>query len=385
MADIGQYITSDGQGVGGTLTIGESQATSSSGEQVATPVAQDDAVVAPSQGGVGAGTSTNAFETRGSDNNPGPNTAATQRAISVFSTSTNNVIPTQPNQLDQYASYTYGISWYVLSPDQFKAIVKTQQANVNGWQLLMQSAGAPVAGRSPAFPVDYYMDDLEISSKIWGGGKNAANNAVDIKFRVTEPNGITLIQSLFNAVKSVYASAPSTNQTGSAPNYLTAQYCLVIQFYGYDANGNLVAPARGSYNTSGGFGQQAVITKYYPFTLTDIRFSVANRAIEYSIFGKPIPMQYNSSSDRGTIPTNFTMTGATVDQLLNGKPVTTQNTADPVARVAETAPAQVNIPPAPPPPVLVRDLPIKQQAAIAAGTDPNTVTDSGMAFGGGGL
>ena len=30
-------------------------------------------------------------------------------------------------------------------------------------------------------------------------------------------------------------------------------------------------------------------------------------------------------------------------------------------------------------------LPAKQQAAIAAGTDPNTVNDSGMAFGGGGL
>jgi hypothetical protein len=30
-------------------------------------------------------------------------------------------------------------------------------------------------------------------------------------------------------------------------------------------------------------------------------------------------------------------------------------------------------------------LPMKQQAAIAAGTDPNTVNDQGMAFGGGGL
>ena len=33
----------------------------------------------------------------------------------------------------------------------------------------------------------------------------------------------------------------------------------------------------------------------------------------------------------------------------------------------------------------VGDLPMKQQAAIAAGTDPNTVNDQGMAFGGGGL
>jgi hypothetical protein len=37
------------------------------------------------------------------------------------------------------------------------------------------------------------------------------------------------------------------------------------------------------------------------------------------------------------------------------------------------------------PPTTIGDLPVKQQAAIAAGTDPNTVNDQGMAFGGGGL
>jgi hypothetical protein len=356
-----------------TVTTGQSQSTPANN-------AQDDAPTqAPTSGGVGAGTSSNAFDSKGSDNNPGPNTAATQQVLSVFSASNvNQLIPTQPNQLDQYASYTYGISWYLLSPAQFTAMVKAQRANVTGWQLLMQSGGAPATGRSPAFSVDYYMDDLEISSKIWGGGKQMANNAVDIKFRVTEPNGITLIQSLYNAVKSVYGAVSTTSDTADTPNYLTAQYCLVIQFYGYDANGKLVAPAKGTYSTNsssanGGYGQTAVITKYYPFTLTDIKFTVANKAIEYSIFGKPIPMKYNSSTDRGTIPHDFVMTGQTVNQLLNGKPITTQN----------TAPDGRNDNPAPP--VLVRDLSMKQQAAIAAGTDPNAVNDQGMAFGGGGL
>lgn len=314
-----------------TVTTGQSQATSN-----------DDAPgnQAPTSGGVGAGTSSNAFESKGADNNPGPNTAATQQVLAVFSTSNaNQLIPTQPNQLDQYASYTYGISWYVLSPAQFTDMTKTQKANVAGWQLLMQSGGAPATGRSPAFSVDYYMDDLEISSKIWGGGKNAANNAVDIKFRVTEPNGITLIESLYNAVKSVYGAVPTTSGTADTPNYLTAQYCLVIRFYGYDANGKLVAPAKGTYSTSGGYGQTEVITKYYPFTLTDIKFTVANKAIEYSIFGKPIPMKYNSSTDRGTIPHDFVMTGQTVNQLLNGKPITVKNTADQGARQTTPTPA----------------------------------------------
>jgi hypothetical protein len=349
------------------VTTGQSQSTPAANAR------DDGPTQAPTQGGTGAGTSSNAFESKGSDNTPGPNTAATQQVLAVFSASNvNQLIPTQPNQLDQYASYTYGISWYLLSPAQFTAMKKAQKANITGWQLLMQSGGAATKGRSPAFPVDYYMDDLEISSKIWGGGKNAANNAVDIKFRVTEPNGITLIQSLYNAVKSVYGAVPDTSGTADTPNYLTAQYCLVIQFYGYDVNGNLIAPAKGTYSTNsssanGGYGQTAVITKYYPFTLTDIKFTVANKAIEYSIFGKPIPMKYNSSTDRGTIPHDFVMTGQTVNQLLNGKPITTQNTAPDGRRDKPTPPTT------------------QQLGAMAAGTDPNAVNDQGMAFGGGGL
>jgi hypothetical protein len=342
------------------------------GNQTGGTVTDDAPVKAPTQKGVGAGTTGNAVASKGADDNPGPNNASTQQALAVFSTSNpNQLIPTQPNQLDQYASYTYSIGWYVLSEAQFKAIAKTQQANVAGWQLLMQSGGAPIAGRSPAFSVDYYLDDLEISSKIWGGGKNAANNAVDIKFRVTEPNGITLIQSLFNAVKLVYNATPTTNSasTGKAPNYLTAQYCLVIQFYGYDANGKLVAPAKGTYSTSGDYGQTAVITKYYPFTLTDIKFTVANKAIEYSIFGKPIPMKYNSSTDRGTIPHAFTMTGQTVNQLLNGKSITVDTTdSDKGARPK----------PKPEPPV-TKDS-VSRTALMATGADYNVTTDQGMAF-----
>jgi hypothetical protein len=49
-----------------------------------------------------------------------------------------------------------------------------------------------------------------------------------------------------------------------------------------------------------------------------------------------------------------------------------------------TAPAPVKTQQARPP-ITVGDLPVKQQAAIAAGTDPNAVNDQGMAFGGGGL
>jgi hypothetical protein len=119
----------------------------------------------------------------------------------------------------------------------------------------MQSGGAPLSatsntsqptnlpGRSPFFPVDYYIDDLELFSKFPGKGVGMPHNVLDIKFKVTEPNGITLIDNLYAAVKKintpvgVFVNDGTVPDYGSqdqraikagsllTPNYLTAQYC----------------------------------------------------------------------------------------------------------------------------------------------------------------
>ena len=369
-----QLILNDGNGdrPSPTVTTGQSQSTPAANSR-------DDAYTQnPTSGGAGAGTTGNAATSVGPDDSPKSTSSTAQQALAVFTTSTNQNITPQPNQLDQYASYTYGISWYVLSEAQFKDMVKTQKPNITGWQLLMQSAGSPITGRSPAFPLDYYMDDIEIDSYT-PAGNNMCNSATAIKFRVVEPNGISLIQNLFNAVTSVYKTPPpdyanqqggeggysAPPQTTQAPNYLAAQYCLVVQFYGYDSQGKLVAPAKGQYSTSGGYGQQAVIVKYYPFILADITFRMMNRAIEYTVTGKPIVQFYNSSTDRGTIPFDFVMTGQTVEQLLSGSPVSTGNSGPVDTNARDTTPA-IPVPPTLP--------------SIVTGQDNPLATSGGMDF-----
>ena len=342
-----------------TGTNGDLRTTSQTQATPANPlnITNDDSgdAWAPTTSGTGAGTSTDSSKSINADDSSVANKNSAQAlALSPSTATLNQLIPTQPNQLDQYASYTYALSWYVLSTQQFNDMVDSNKPNVATWQLLMQSGGAPIRGRSPAFSLDYYMDDLEITTLIPNGGVRFAHSLTDIKFKVTEPNGITLIQSLFNAVQSVYGKAKqsqtdtsnngtsvaksSGNANGSV-NYLQAHYCMVIQFYGYDSNGNLVAPAKGAFNTSassGGYGQTSVIKKYYPFRITDIKFSIANRAIEYIITGKPVAQSYGFTTDRGTVPYPFTMAGSTVEQLLTGSKITsggdTVNTADKGAR-----------------------------------------------------
>ena len=323
--------------------------------------------------GAGAGTGINNVARQSDDNPPLSNSPTTQQ---VLTQTFNGIIRTQSNQLDQYASYTYALSWYLLTPQQytdFQAGVK----NSSQWSLLMQSGGAApsqtagqdlyadnaaasaatafVGGRSQFFPYDYYMDDLEITTLIPLGGTGLCHSATDIRFKVVEPNGISLINNLYQAVNTLYkqpqpsTSGPTNNTNATTsiqnPNYPMAHYCMVIHFYGYDQQGNLVAPAVGSYSPNGVPAKndpKAVIEKYYPFVIANLKYRMANKQIEYEVTGKPQAHFYNLGTDRGSIPFNFNIAGSTVGQMLVGTPVTTQtNTADPGARVTQTKPTNL--------------------------------------------
>jgi hypothetical protein len=72
------------------------------------------------------------------------------------------------------------------------------------------------------------------------------------------------------------------------------------------------------------------------------------------------------------------LSGTTVKDLLIGKPAQSELKKSIIqdGRVPQAGPPGKNVPTAPT---------TQQLGAMAAGTDPNAVTDSGMAFGGGGL
>ena len=63
----------------------------------------------------------------------------------IYNAATTPGSPTAPrdNVLDQYASYTYGLSLYLLTADQYKQMASTSKINTNEWSLLIQTGGAP--------------------------------------------------------------------------------------------------------------------------------------------------------------------------------------------------------------------------------------------------
>jgi hypothetical protein len=229
------------------------------------------------------------------------------------------IVP-QPNILDQYASYTYSASLYLMSAEDYQAMMRTKTKTLRGAQLLMQSGGASVVGRNQFFTNDYYIDKIELRSAITGKGTNAAHNVNSVKMTVIEPNGITLIGNLDRAVQAYLGSAENKKK-----NFAAQMYLLVIRFYGYDAQGNLVRV--GTTSPDGISDRAAFVEKWYPLAINKIDFKIANKLVEYEIEATSPSYQINAGSNRGTIPYNVELSGITVKDVLSGPALYTTTTS----------------------------------------------------------
>ena len=228
-------------------------------------------------------------------------------------------ITPQPNVLDQYASYTYSASIYLTTEQAYKTMMSTKKKSVVGCQLLIQSGGMAVGARnSKYFTNDYYIDKIELNSKIIGKGTTMSHNVVDAKMTIVEPNGITLIDNLDLAVSELLGSKP-----GEKKNFTSAVYLLVLRFYGYDDQGNLVRG--GVPKPDGSSDPNAFVEKFYPLLIKKLDFKISNKLVEYNIEAAVAHYQISASSSRGSIPYNIELSGQTLKDVLSGPAVYAAN------------------------------------------------------------
>jgi hypothetical protein len=263
--------------------------------------------------------------------------------------------------LDDYSSYTYSLSWYLTTPVSYNSTIDSIKQSLNGYYLLAQSGGAGTAPgvrksapaidiffpaydkkyldtvpgstvigaeRSPYFNLDYYLDNLTIetaySAGIDSGGPMAYKN---ISFTISEPNGVTLPFNLYRAVNEVYTQTVTKSSTpGAFVNAASAMYCLVIRFYGYNEQGQLVQPIT---NNIGSTDPNAAVEKFIFYQQTSLNYSVSSKLTEYRITGASPSTNVGFSVNRGSIPFNMQFTGATVKDVLVGQ--TRQQTASQAA------------------------------------------------------
>lgn len=255
--------------------------------------------------------------------------ASTQTKQAEVNAAYNSAVKIKPqdNVLDKFSSYTYQASVYLMSPLQYEQLLNSSKKSVNGYQLLFQSGGAPNntggpqgnnyspgsadAGRNPFFDNDFYIDSITIDNALPGRQTGAAHMVTDVKFTVVEPTGMTLIDSLYAAVKDF---APQ-DATG-AVNYSAATYLMVIRFFGYDEAGNLVTP--GGSTAVGSGNSAAVVEKFVPFLIKKIKWGVTNKLVQYDFECAPVGQLIGSSTARGTIPYDIELTASTVGKVLKG-------------------------------------------------------------------
>jgi hypothetical protein len=258
-------------------------------------------------------------------------------------------IASRPNILDQYSSYTYSASVYLMSRTQYNRLLRSKKKTINGYNLLFQSGGAPGNvggplpvgqaaelgvgsdnqfdyGRNPEFPQDFYIDTITIDNALPGRLTGAAHMVTNLKFTVIEPGNISLLDRLYAAVQNMAQTIGDTaNET---VNYTAAAYLMVIRWYGYDEKGNLVDAKTEVDPDSTLSDPRAICEKFIPFIIKKINWGVSSKLVTYEFDCAPIGQMVAGGTRRGTIPYDVQLTSATVGELLGGNAVYSTNSAD---------------------------------------------------------
>lgn len=301
----------------------------------------------------------------------------TANNVTTLANKTARPITPKSNVLDGLASYTYTVSIYMMSPQEYRRLLTTNKKFVPGNQLLMQSGGAPqfvgsnttdtvgtgnvldivtapanARGRNQFFPLDYYIDDVQLNSVINGKGTGGAHNVTSMSFRIIEPGGITLLDNLYAAAQQYNSQLGAQNGAISNQNYGAQNYLMIIRFYGYDENGSLILNKQ-KYDPAGTTDSRAIVEKFIPFQFTEIKFKVANKLTEYYCQAVCPQNNVGTGQGRGVIPYNIELSATTVQNLFNGnvKWSATQGTQTDASRqipgTTNTAPENANTAPDP--------------------------------------
>jgi hypothetical protein len=111
--------------------------------------------------------------------------------------------------------------------------------------------------------------------------------------------------------------AQTIGKSNQTINYTAAAYLMVIRWYGYDINGNLVAVGAADPNT-GLTDPNAVVEKFIPFLIKKINWQVSSKLVTYEFDCAPINQKVAGGTRRGTIPYDVQLTDSNVGKLLGG-------------------------------------------------------------------
>lgn len=285
-------------------------------------------------------------ENKESDDNSSPSTAAKQPA----STNSNSAVPeivvtanknrntiTKPtvgkrtwNPLGDFSSYTYRISLYALSPDAHNTYKQTGQWDKNQLVLLVQSGGASKEEkRGEGFELDYYIDDLELTSWINAKESGMATNSIFYKFKIVEPYGMTFPTKLVEQQVKLQETSTIKREVKDFVSATHGALLLTVRFYGYDENGQIVTSSKynnGSFNKN--LDDSATFERSFTIFITKLNFKLEGKGAVYDVECRLFDQQVGAGTKRSELVGSFNGVGATVKEAIGGVTGTTSGILD---------------------------------------------------------
>lgn len=243
------------------------------------------------------------------------------------------------NPLSKLASYTYQLSWYMITPDAYAEFVNSGRKKIDGLKttgaasdvnptgagsgayIIAQSGGInnKVSRRAPGFELDYYIDNLRFTTVMGTKGTGTDTSAItNFNFTITEPYGFSFLTNLKRAADALKSYTDSTSYKDLS-NQFKNIYILGIRFYGYDINGNLINSQDSLYGAPlDPAGTEALFEQYYDMEISNVKFKLDGKTVVYNIEAVSINAQALLGTKRGRIPTGVKVQGKNVNDALQG-------------------------------------------------------------------
>lgn len=254
------------------------------------------------------------------------------------------------NPLGDFASYTYQITLYMVTPDAYNLFVQSGRRDINairnaasvstfaganssgqiidaGAYVIAQSGGINDATtpRAPGFKYDYYIDDLSITTATSGKETRTSSNTIEMSFTITEPYGFSFITKLKQAAAGLAAYSKSQGFSKikgyeDCENPMRQIFVLGVRFQGYDINGNVLNATttsspdtfRGSTNSSG------IFERFFDIEIVDMKFKLDGGASRYQISAASKGPRVGFGIRKGRTHTGASATANTVKEALGG-------------------------------------------------------------------
>jgi hypothetical protein len=244
------------------------------------------------------------------------------------STSTGPVGRRKSNPLDDFSSFTYQISLYMLTPEAQNSLVAEggpglARAIERGEAVLVcqsGSSGQPTPDkvkRAPGFEkLDVYIDDLKFDTKTAIENNPATTSSIDFEFNIYEPYSISFVNRLTTAAKTILAKSkiPGISQSQSAINQ---HYAIAIRFFGYDKDGNVVTgdTYKGGNDVSL-VDKNGLFERVFAIKITKIEFKLDGRVTCYKVTAANVNELIGIGQIDGRVKSNCEVSAITVGDAI---------------------------------------------------------------------